>query len=574
MNTWKKRLTNELLIFTVGMFFIGISAVLFVCLGKESIWVYHDQLDGELLTYIYQAKYLFKGDMIPEFMNGMGKEALTVPAVVFIVLFKLFSPFYAFLVMQYCVMFAGYIGMYLLLKFWKVEPVFAAISAVLFAYLPLLTVYGLSMFGVPLIIWAFCRLWVCTEKKQIWMSYACILFFGLSSSLILSGYGVLSVVSITIVLLWKRASFNQRKRGILGLLILLAAYAATNFNLIMQVLGFGNGWISHKEEMTISSAPFFSTFLSIFCQGTDHAKDYHQWILILGLGIILIGIWGEKNLQLFTIRKLMLLNFIIAILCAGWKWSPIVALREQIGGVAVWFQFDRLQWICPGIWYAVLGLSLNYLWGNAVSKQLVNLIFKVGAGIVVGYTGLLILLAGNWKGNIQKLIDIEYSAISWQDFYAEDVFVQVKEYIGRSLEEYGVVSLGIYPGAALYNGFYCLDGYSNNYDIEYKHEFRQIIKKELDKSEYLKDYYDGWGNRCYVLSAQIPSYYTIEKGGFYFENLELNPEAIRNLGGEYVLSAAYIQNPEESGLKLLREEPFSTPTSYYQIYLYQVEGEN
>lgn len=152
---------------------------------------------------------------------------------------------------------------------------------------------------------------------------------------------------------------------------------------------------------------------------------------------------------------------------------------------------------------------------------------------------------------------------------------QVEAYIyettGQSKEDYRVVSLGIAPAAALYNGFYCLDGYSNNYTLEYKHAFRQIIEPELDKSEYLTEYFDDWGNRCYLFSAEIPGYYTVRKGGFYFADFSMNTDAFSELGGEYLFSAAYIENPEKTGLKLLREEPFETNDSYYKIYLYGLE---
>ena len=103
---------------------------------------------------------------------------------------------------------------------------------------------------------------------------------------------------------------------------------------------------------------------------------------------------------------------------------------------------------------------------------------------------------------------------------------QAKEYLDEvswlDVSQYRVVSLGIDPAAAYYQGFYCLDGYLNNYSLDYKDKFRKIIQPELDKSEYLADYYDDRGNRCYLYSAEIPGYYTIEKNGFYFQNYELN----------------------------------------------------
>ena len=130
---------------------------------------------------------------------------------------------------------------------------------------------------------------------------------------------------------------------------------------------------------------------------------------------------------------------------------------------------------------------------------------------------------------------------------------QVQEYLrentGEEPQDYRVVSLGIDPAAALYHGFYCLDGYSNNYSLEYKHRFREIIAPELDKSEYLEDSFDHWGNRCYLFSAECPGYYTIEKGGFYFQDYTIDAESLRQLGGNYLLSAAYIDHSEDTAIR-------------------------
>lgn len=133
-----------------------------------------------------------------------------------------------------------------------------------------------------------------------------------------------------------------------------------------------------------------------------------------------------------------------------------------------------------------------------------------------------------------------------------------------------MVSLGIDPAAALYHGFYCLDGYSNNYSLDYKEQFRKLIAPELDKSAYLTQLYDDWGNRCYLFSSECPGYYTIKKHGFFFQDYQVNTGALYEMGGRYLLSAAWIQNAEEQGLSLLNETPFETNDSYYCIYIYEL----
>ena len=67
-------------------FFLGALAVFFMgvpylVLGKDSVFVYHDQLDGEVIAYLLQARHLWDGSgVLPEFMNGAAKTALTMPA--------------------------------------------------------------------------------------------------------------------------------------------------------------------------------------------------------------------------------------------------------------------------------------------------------------------------------------------------------------------------------------------------------------------------------------------------------------------------------------------------------------
>lgn len=59
-------------------------------------------------------------------------------------------------------------------------------------------------------------------------------------------------------------------------------------------------------------------------------------------------------------------------------------------------------------------------------------------------------------------------------------------------------------------------------------------------------------------------------GGESGQSYEIDIDALSDLGGKYLFSAAYIQNAREQGLNLLREEPFETEDSYYRIFVYEV----
>ncbi len=101
--------------------------------------------------------------------------------------------------------------------------------------------------------------------------------------------------------------------------------------------------------------------------------------------------------------------------------------------------------------------------------------------------------------------------VSWKEFFSPALLEEIRAYIGRPVEEYRVGSLALYPSAPLYNGFYCIDGYSNNYDIAYKHAFREIVAAELEKSASLRGHVDGWGNRCYRFFSELGQQYFFRK---------------------------------------------------------------
>uniref|UniRef100_UPI004057BD09 DUF6044 family protein n=1 Tax=Acetatifactor sp. TaxID=1872090 RepID=UPI004057BD09 len=140
-------------LFGLGLIIVLGSVLPYIWLGEKSVITYHDQLDGELIGYIYQAKYLFSGqNIIPEFMNGAAKTALQPPAPLMVLFFKLFTPLAALVLMQVLGQIAGYIGMFLLTQQMTEKKMVSFVVAMLYAFLPFLPVYGLSQYGMPLLL--------------------------------------------------------------------------------------------------------------------------------------------------------------------------------------------------------------------------------------------------------------------------------------------------------------------------------------------------------------------------------------------------------------------------------------
>lgn len=88
---------------------------------------------------------------------------------------------------------------------------------------------------------------------------------------------------------------------------------------------------------------------------------------------------------------------------------------------------------------------------------------------------------------------------------------EIDDAIGRDKSTYRVAHLGISPAPSLMHGFYTVDGYSNNYSLEYKHRFREVIAEELEKNEEVRVYFDLWGNRCYLFNSITGNYMQLKR---------------------------------------------------------------
>lgn len=578
-------------------FGLAVSALLvlpYLVLGSKCYIQFHDQLDGEVLNYIYRAKYLFSGsNVIPEFMNGMDKSAMTPPAPIGVLFYKLLPPFTAFAAMHIFTVVVGYVGMYQLCKLLTKSALISFVVSGIFVYLPFYPVYGLSISGQPLLIWAVikcCQEGVPARKRKY---YLCVLLYAVSSSLALVGFAWLAVF----FLIWLVSSFKKRKvvsRGVgISLLLLLGGFLLCNTSLLGGLFGLGENYAVHREEMVLAAIPDWKSYFGeIFLEGGAYGKSYNRAITFLTVALIALYPIREAAVAYshreagwaISLKKCMesvpyriitagfACTLLISVASVLWRNSWVVNLRMQLGGAIKTFQADRVYWLLPLCWYTLFALDLFLLLKEWRRWWLLR--YSVAA-VTVAVMCFMVFKNGTIYHNLRLMIFPDtYHLMNWDDYYAEDVYAQIDAYLQEDKSSYRTLSLGINPAAALYNGFYCMDGYSNYYSLDYKHEFREIIAKELEKDESVRVYFDTWGNRCYLLNSETGNYMMIARytNGVY-ENLELNTQKMYEMGARYLFAAMPVVNAEKMGLILVREEPFETKESYYRIWVYAVTGE-
>ena len=577
-------------------------------LGGGSIVTYHDQLDGELFSYLLTAKYLFTDIRVyPEIMNGRPAAGAVPPAPLFVLLYAAFKPFTAFMISQWIIYLTAFLGMYLLLMRLTGREFISFSIAVIFMLMPFYPVYGLCIPGQPLLFFAVLALFDKERRSAVSSSfprkagyyfsadsifyYLIIFFYGISSSLVLAGFACLLLLGGS-ALIHTITALRQKKRGLLSLwlslIVLLASYISVNSGLIRQVLFPGNTYISHKTEMILSPQNFSDYFKEAFTTGISYAQSFHLVLFILMLFCLLLFFInavvkkeslfsGSDKLPLLKALRVLLFIFLTCLFYAFYHGHFITEIRNISGGILKTFNLDRVCWLLPTAWCILAGYLLSFIAGlreHKTAARSCSLCLKYGIiSATLGIWGITVLLHSPLRPNLSKLLKGgDYYALDWDRFFAEDIFSQIDSAIGKPKDSYHVISIGIYPAAAAYNGFYCLDGYSNNYPLEYKHTFRRIMEDELEKSDYIRDFFDNWGNRCYITTAEQANYYTFEKKwNSVIYDLDLNTDVLKELDCRYVFSAAYLMNAEEKGLTLLREAPFEAEGSWYHIYVYAVD---
>ncbi len=556
-----------------GLLFLGITFFPYLLLGEGSVFEIHDQLDETLLTYVLNARHL--GDdagFFPEILGGIHASGMQPSAILFIPLYRLFTPFAAFLLQYLIACACGYFGMYACTRELTDSSILAVVTAICFALLPLQPVYGLSTFGVPLLVYAYLCL---NREKRLWQSCLLILLFGLTTHLVLIGYVVLSFWALGIV--WQICRKKRNKWSIGGFVLLTGTYVAVNHSLFLELILGQGSYVSHREELVNNAYPFLETVRDVFVNSAQHAVSLHKYLILPIVALLIIeGIRYRKldhqeKIRFLTAAGIFAVLAGIALVFGICRSQWVAGLKNQMNGFLRYFQPERYYWLYPALWYLDFAIIFSVWWKRKGKWQLTPVKF-LALMILVLPTLHLIKPQSYFYQNVNQYNNgSEVTGyISWEGYYAEDLMSELEQAIGRDMSTYRVAHLGISPAPSLMHGFYTVDGYSNNYPLEYKHRFRRVIADELAKNEETRLYFDQWGSRCYLFNASSGTYWNISKyDEVKYKQLDFDMEALEDLGCEYLFSGGEILCAEELGLELMGY--FETEESYWGIWLYAVD---
>lgn len=546
--------------------------------GENASIRIHDCLDALIPTTSVFAKsdVLFAGGkaVFQPLLGGVPRNCYGSELELTILPYRYLSNFHAYVFNEFLARMVALFGMALLLRSHVLPggtPWALAGAACAFALLPFYP-YGLCIAGQPLLFYAALNLGAGKHKLASLVVVALFPFF---SNLILIGFALVPMLAIYLVYRWR---VSGRLPGWLAaaLMLLTAGYLVCCYRLFLNWF-VQSGYVSTRTEFTADAWTLktaLKTAAQDLLQGQYHAASMQFPFILLATLLALAtcvakrspadrlswrqgwkGILGEENCSpaLVLIVVLLLINAFLSLVrgLAGWQGTARLIEASHVRLLQT-FQYDRVYWLHPALWGIVFACALEQISLKVRSGR----IFAVG----------LLTLQLVWLAQ-----GVREERISFHQFYSPELFAEIKDHIGKPQQSYRVVSLGMHPGIALYNGFYLADGYSSDYPLQYKHRFRKVIAAELAKSDELKDYFDGWGGRCYLYSAEIGKQFVLTKDQAMrkVKSLDIDAAALYDLDVRYVLSAVEIGNASSLGLELQRV--FERDDSPWQIYLYSLK---
>ncbi|MEH7382900.1 DUF6044 family protein [Bacillus sp. JJ1533] len=529
-------------------------------LGENAHLRVHDNLDSNLAWYrvLAQSNQMLGpvDATIPQIINGnlqRGAFGTELSGIVWLHVF--FPPMVAYGLSQLITRIFAFLGMFLLLKKhflpnkeWSWIRVGVSLA---FALTPFWPSGMLSTLGMPLALWALLNI---RAGEKSWVNWLTLTLLPLYASIVLGFFFFISAMGILWIVDGIRGK-GWNLRFLWGLIYFTLIFMAVEYRLVYSFLFMDEP--NSRDEYFHARLSFLRALrlsLKNYVLGHTHVMSVHGLIILpvtfIALNIVLIKKqWKQEKVFLF----LHIFNAALSIWYAFWFYEGWVPLTERFHFLNT-FNFARYHFLRPMVIYVLFAISLKILWEYRNGWKWACLAFIAAQLFFVG--------AFNEEIVYKK-------KPSFQQFFAEKQFEDIKTYIGLPQEGYRVASIGLHPAIAQFNGFYTLDTYNNFYPLSYKHQFREIIEKELDKDPKLREYFDEWGGRCYIFLDELGKHYMFKKTSKKeIKKMDLNMQAFYDMGGRYIFSSLPIKNAAKNSLEL--EKTFDSPESAWRIYLYRV----
>lgn len=593
-------------------FFLGLSMIIYYLLPLFQVPLYvfsFDNLDSTIVwskILAESGKIFASSDVIvPNIMQGLSRMTYGSEFHGLLWLFYFFDTEIAFRINAILVHVIAYISIWIFLSRYILSkhPLISLLVSIYFATLPFHLGAGLTTSLLPLYVYIFFNIKNGVEKKYEWFLLILIPFF--------ADLVFLYIFVITFTFIWVIYEMFQNKKVYKRLLIALFLVSITfifvEYRLFYSML-LERTFISHRSEFSIyfnkSFLDSYTLSLQFFLDGwSQHQRSLMMPILlpfiVLSMSILffkqklsavesivvwgifslfyVLNIWTEEFINRYTLPGLFLISIlllwkskknkdflfllllqIILSLYYGFCYYDGFSALKDIFPILNVFNISRAAFIQPFIWVVILGLTFKIL----IKKLKFTIIVLI---FIIGYQYLESMDIRNFQ-NFQK-----EKMFTFQQYYAPTIFKEILKDINLPIEQFHVISYGLEPAIAEYNGLYTVDGYSTNYPLSYKQKFRTLQEKCLEDMPGNVALFDQWGSKLYLLCAPSePDTYN-----FFIDRniteiaLTADISAMCKMNVDYLISANKIREDKDYALSLINH--YESKDTLWKIWLYKLK---
>lgn len=562
----------------VVIVFIVFAALVFGIFGENSIIAIHDNLDLFIAQFQMMKNtdtFWAHGAEVP-FLGGISRDNLPSEFSVYTMLFMLLPSYWAY-VTGYLLKIVIAIASCILLakdfcgeQYEKYRPL-VYILGLAYGILNVFPAFGIPFASIPLVIFLIRKIY----KKPAFYWYIALFFYPLLSYFSYFGLFILAYLAVAFFWLWIRDK-KFPLRILLAILVLSAGSIACEYRLFgLMLFGEAQTIRSTIEAGSFSAGEIIKTIGEAFTRGMFHAESVHTWLVmpvcIAYFLFLNINYLKKDKKKMFhdVFNLLMVILLFNSVIYGIYYWEGFRNIVEAICPPLTGWQFNRTVFFSPFLWYAAFFLVLKRFY-DMDKKNL-----RAAANILALSAVLVIVFSGTRYNDLyhtceNKAYEIlkgkEPDQVSYSEFYSTDLFEEAKkdlDYVGQWSAAYG-----FHPAVLEYNNIFTLDGYLGFYEQSYKTAFRKMIAPALDRVAESREYFDTWGARAYLYSGTDLS---VVSGSKSFQvtdqDIYIDIDAFKALGGRYIFSRLELTNAEEAGLQLAGT--YTSEKSPYTLYVYQ-----
>jgi hypothetical protein len=560
--------------FGIGILLVFLYEIPPIVQGENTVVMVHDDLDSTVGFYAFAHDPRANHELgTSPMLGGLPKAAYCQERDVMFLLYGLFSPFWAYRANVLLIRIIAFCSMFGLL--YRLRSDFAWISfgvALAFSYLPFWTPGGATIAALPAVAVA---VWICCSPnasfREDCFALGTMLLYPFYSLPYCTGIFIIPVVGLCFVIMLFRRP-GRSLPILMALALLLAGYVVSNWGFIANQFA-KDPIIWHREEFSsMNESVIFHLRRAMFILRAGHYTAWAKpfpfiWLAVLfcvalfGLRFMKGQSSGDKD-KLLEERKevgLAVAAVIFAVTAAVFYFvyfeSTFLRLRERLPLMAV-LNLSRVYFFLPLTWHVAFFCALRGIWRRKDLLRFLAVMFLMGQ---IAFT----FYKADWYS-------LRHTYPTYSQYVSSDLFDAAEKLVGKDRQDFSIACLGFFPSVAHLNGFRTVDGYWPLYPLEYKHRFRPAISDEVAKSAELRDYFDKWGSRCYIMSAELGKHWYVRADDSIKSIRELNIDtaALRELGASHLFSSVLIENAKDIGLSFLGH--LTDPRAAIELYIYSV----